>query len=67
MNRRNASQTSRLAKAKRQQALDRVELRSKSAERIPADSPTSFPVKAIPESLRAMIDAALTKRAANRI
>ena len=59
MNRRSASTIQRRIKAKRATALYRTEFRYPSAERAAAAGATSFPVKVMPESLRALIDEAL--------
>lgn len=62
MNRRTANQSTRNAKAKREYALERMELRETSTPRVPAAGVTSFPVKAQDETIRRLIEAALAKR-----
>lgn len=52
----------RAAKARREYALGRAELRTDSVDRVAGTSPTSFPMKVEDPALRAMIDAALAKR-----
>lgn len=53
----------KVAKARRQTALERNEFRYPSEPRVPADSATSFPVKAEDPELRKMIDDAIARRA----
>jgi hypothetical protein len=50
------------AKARRQSALDRPELRGKPAPREPSAGPTSMAVKIVDAGDRALIDAALAAR-----
>ena len=56
-----AAENTRMAKAKRQAALNRNELRQPSVPRVSASGPTSAPVKAEDPETRKMIDAALAK------
>jgi hypothetical protein len=53
---------SKIAKARRQTALDRHEFRYPSDQRISADSPMSAALKAEDPELRKMIDEALARR-----
>ena len=57
-----AGENARKAKARRQHALDRRELREPSAPRVAAASATSFAVKTVDDETRRMIDEALAKR-----
>lgn len=56
-----ASEVKNRTTAKRQFALDRVELRQSEAREAPAGA-TSFPVKVQDPATRAMIDAAIARR-----
>ena len=51
-----------IQKARRQIALDRPELRQPSAARTAPAGPTSYPIKAEDQELRALIDEALKLR-----
>lgn len=51
----------RMAKAKRDKALERGELRGPSEPRTPAAGPTSFALKAEDPTIRKMIDEALAR------
>lgn len=50
------------AVAKRQYALDRLELRSPSSPRAAPVGPTSAPIKVVDESIRRLVDAALASK-----
>ena len=52
-----------ILKARRQLALDRPELRQPSVARASPAGPTSYPIKAEDQELRALIDEALARRA----
>ena len=57
-----ASENTKRAKARRQAALDRPELRGPSTPRLSAAGPTSMAVKAEDPATRRLIDEALAKR-----
>ena len=56
----------RIAKAKRQSALERKEFAYPSEARVSAASPTSFPVKAVDDETARLIAEYVDKRGANR-
>lgn len=62
--RRSDCQMTRDAKAKRESALARLELRGPSSPRVASASPTSMPIKAVDPETRALIDEALKARTA---
>jgi hypothetical protein len=57
-----ANEVMRIAKAKRQSALERAEFRYPSEARLPAAGVTSFPVKDLDAGTAAMIADFLAKR-----
>ena len=63
MIRRSASETAKRFRARRDFALDRLELRQPSVPRVSADSPMSFPVKAEDGMTRQLIEDFRSKRA----
>lgn len=62
----NSKESARKARAKRDLALERLEFRLPSEPRAAPTGPTSFPVKIMDESIRALIDAELARRATPR-
>ena len=52
-----------IQKTRRQLALDRPELRQPTVARTAPSGPTSYPIKAEDQKLRALIDEALARRA----
>lgn len=62
----NASETTRKAKGRRQYALDRVELRAASQERVPASGPISAPLKARNDSDDSLIRDFMKRREAEK-
>jgi hypothetical protein len=57
-----AHENTRKAKAKRQQALERNELRGPSTPHVSAAGPTSAPIKAPDPATEAMVEAYLKQR-----
>lgn len=62
MKRRSASSTAREIRSRRQEALDRPELRGASVPRESAAGATSFPVKSEDSETRRLIDEALARK-----
>lgn len=56
----------RRTKARRADALARIELREPSSPRVAPAAPTSFPIKAEDPEVRRMIDEALARRKGER-